>query len=99
MNYNNDVLGCVDKRGFLKSDEGMSLAHTIEYAPVMNFNGIIIGRNILDGQIVNDQNQFIGYTQANGNVNSKTGMPIGHLFKYVMLSAWPTNISAALMKS
>ena len=60
MNYNNDVLGCIDKRGFLKSDEGMSLAHTIEYAPVMNFNGIIIGRNILDGQIVNDQNQFIG---------------------------------------
>ena len=48
----------------------------------MNFNGVMIGRSILDAQVVNEQNQFIGYAQANGNVNSKTGMPVGHLFKY-----------------
>ena len=82
LNYGNNNLGCIDKRGFLKSDEGVSLAHTIEYYPVMNFNGVILGRSVLDGQIVNTENQFIGYQQANGNVNSKTGAPIGHLFKY-----------------
>ena len=82
LNYSNNILGCIDKRGFLKNDEGISLAHTIEYYPVMSFNGVILGRSVLDGQVVNSENQFIGYEQANGNVNSKTGAPIGHLFKY-----------------
>lgn len=82
LNYNNEILGCIDKRGFLKSDAGAVIAHSLEFAPVMNFNHNIIGRSILNGQVVNEQNQFIGYTQATGNVNSKTGIPIGNLFKY-----------------
>lgn len=82
MNYANEQLGCINKRGFLKNADGVIIAGLIEYAPVMNFNNTLIGRSTIDGSIINEKSQSIGYVQPNGNVNSKTGTPIGSLFKY-----------------
>lgn len=82
QNYAGERLGCIDKRGRLKNSEGAIIASVTEYAPVMNFNGAVIGRSSLDASVINEQNQFIGYMQPTGNVNSKTGVPIGSLFRY-----------------
>lgn len=82
LNYAGERLGCIDARGFMKSSEGEIIAGLTQFNTVMNPNGTIIGRTILDGSVVNEENQFIGYMQPNDNVNSKTGAPIGQLFKY-----------------
>ena len=82
LTYGGEVLGCIDKRNKLRNADGEIIAARTEYYPVMNVNGVIIGRTVLDGTVVNDANEFIGYMQPNDNVNSKTGVPIGQLFKY-----------------
>ncbi len=80
--YAGELLGCIDKRGKLRNADGEIVAARAEFYPVMNVNGVIIGRTVLDGSVVNENNEFIGYMQPNDNINSKTGVPIGQLFKY-----------------
>lgn len=80
--YGGELLGCIDKRGKLRNADGEIIAGQTEFYPVMNVNGVFIGRTVLDGTVVNEANEFIGYMQPNDNVNSKTGVPIGQLFKY-----------------
>ena len=80
--YAGELLGCIDKRGKLRNADGEIIAARAEFYPVMNVNGVIIGRTVLDGSVVNENNEFIGYMQPNDNINSKTGVPIGQLFKY-----------------
>ncbi len=80
--YAGELLGCMDKRGKLRNADGEIVAARTEFYPVMNVNGVLIGRTVLDGSVVNEANEFIGYMQPNDNVNSKTGVPIGQLFKY-----------------
>ncbi len=80
--YAGELLGCIDKRGKLHNADGELIAAQTEFYPVMNMNGTLIGRTVLDGSVVNSANEFIGYMQPNDNVNSKTGVPIGQLFKY-----------------
>lgn len=80
--YGGELLGCIDKRGKLRNADGEIIAGQTEFYPVMNVNGIFIGRTVLDGTVVNEANEFIGYMQPNDNVNSKTGVPVGQLFKY-----------------
>lgn len=80
--YGGELLGCIDKRGKLRNADGEIIAGQTEFYPVMNVNGVFIGRTVLDGTVVNDANEFIGYMQPNDNVNSKTGVPVGQLFKY-----------------
>lgn len=58
------------------------MAKTVEYVPVINFNGEIVGRTILDGKVVDKNNIIIGYQQPDENVNSDAGLPLGGLFKY-----------------
>lgn len=82
LNYAGELLGCMDARGMVRSADGEIIAGLTQYHTVMNPNGNIIGRTVLDGSVVNEANQFIGYMQPNDNVNSKTGAPIGQLFKY-----------------
>ena len=82
MTYAGELLGCIDRRGKLRNADGEIIAGRTEYYPVMNVNGVFIGRTVLDGSVVNEANEFIGYMQPNDNVNSKTGIPIGQLFKY-----------------
>ena len=50
----------------------------------MDFSGNIIGRSVLDGKIIDNSNQIIGYQQPNGNVNSTAGLPLGNMFKYAV---------------
>lgn len=80
--YGGELLGCIDKRGKLRNADGEIIAGQTEFYPVMNVNGVFIGRTVLDGTAVNEANEFIGYMQPNDNVNSKTGVPVGQLFKY-----------------
>lgn len=80
--YGGELLGCIDKRGKLCNADGEIIAGQTEFYPVMNVNGVFIGRTVLDGTVVNEANEFIGYMQPNDNVNSKTGVPVGQLFKY-----------------
>lgn len=80
--YGGELLGCIDKRGKLRNADGEIIAGRTEFYPVMNVNGVFIGRTVLDGTVVNEANEFIGYMQPNDNVNSKTGVPVGQLFKY-----------------
>lgn len=82
MAYGGELLGCIDKRGKLRNADGEIIAGRTEFYPVMNVNGVFIGRTVLDGTVVNEANEFIGYMQPNDNVNSKTGVPVGQLFKY-----------------
>lgn len=82
MAYGGELLGCIDKRGKLRNADGEIIAGQTEFYPVMNVNGVFIGRTVLDGTVVNEANEFIGYMQPNDNVNSKTGVPVGQLFKY-----------------
>ena len=80
--YGGELLGCIDKRGKLRNADGEIIAGQTEFYPVMNVNGVFIGHTVLDGTVVNEANEFIGYMQPNDNVNSKTGVPVGQLFKY-----------------
>lgn len=80
--YGGELLGCIDKRGKLRNADGEIIGGQTEFYPVMNVNGVFIGRTVLDGTVVNEANEFIGYMQPNDNVNSKTGVPVGQLFKY-----------------
>ena len=80
--YGGELLGCIDKRGKLRNADGEIIAGQTEFYPVMNVNGVFIGRTVLDGTVVNEANEFIGYMQPNDNVKSKTGVPVGQLFKY-----------------
>ena len=80
--YGGELLGYIDKRGKLRNADGEIIAGQTEFYPVMNVNGVFIGRTVLDGTVVNEANEFIGYMQPNDNVNSKTGVPVGQLFKY-----------------
>ena len=82
MAYGGELLGCIDKRGKLRNADGEIIGGQTEFYPVMNVNGGFIGRTVLDGTVVNEANEFIGYMQPNDNVNSKTGVPVGQLFKY-----------------
>lgn len=81
-NYANENLGCIDKKGQLKNASGAVIGAVADYYPVMNFKDKIIGRSVLDGRVVDNDNQFIGYSQPDDNVNSQTGSPLGSLFKY-----------------
>lgn len=80
--YGGELLGCIDKRGKLRNADGEIIGGQTEFYPVMNVNGVFIGRTVLDGTVVNEANEFIGYMHPNDNVNSKTGVPVGQLFKY-----------------
>lgn len=82
MAYGGELLGCIDKRRKLRNADGEIIGGQTEFYPVMNVNGVFIGRTVLDGTVVNEANEFIGYMQPNDNVNSKTGVPVGQLFKY-----------------
>lgn len=82
MAYGGELLGCIDKRGKLRNADGEIIGGQTEFYPVINVNGVFIGRTVLDGTVVNEANEFIGYMQPNDNVNSKTGVPVGQLFKY-----------------
>ena len=82
LNYNNENLGCVDYKGYLRNASGEIIGAQIAYMPVMGLDDKIIGRIMLDGRVVDDDNQFIGYAQARGGVNSKTGNPLGIVFRY-----------------
>ena len=82
VNYNNENIGCINSRGRLVKNGGEIAGRLIPYYTVMSFNDKIIGRTIVDGRVVDEDNQFIGYVQGNDNVNSKTGNPIGELFRY-----------------
>lgn len=82
--FDGGALGCVDKRGLLRNADNAVIGQLVDYQPVMNFGGEIIGRTILDGTIVDDDNQVIGYQQPGGNVNSSIGLPVGGLFRYTV---------------
>lgn len=80
--FDGSILGCIDRKGALYNADKSLIGSTVSYSTAMNFNSEIIGRSVLDGGIVNEDNQIIAYQQPDGNVNSDSGLPIGHIFKY-----------------
>jgi len=82
VNYANENLGCVDWRGRLYNGNGVLIGHRVDIVPVINFNNKVIGRSQLDGSVINHDGQVIGYVRPDDTANSKTGLPVGLLFKY-----------------
>lgn len=82
LNYNNEKLGCIDSKGLLRNAEGAVFASVTSNESVMNFNGDIIGRINILGSFINKEGVSAGYIQSDNNVNSKTGIPLGNVFKY-----------------
>lgn len=82
LNYAGESLGCVDAQDRLYSKQKALIGQVTPIVPVINFEGSIIGRSMLDGSVVSSNSQNIGYIQPDDNVNSKTGSPMGMLFKY-----------------
>lgn len=83
-NYDGQVLGCVDFKNQIRNNNNMIIAAPVDYVPVIDFKDKIIGRITIDGQVVGTDNQNLGYMQPDGNVNSRTGAPLGNLFKYAV---------------
>lgn len=84
VNYNGDVLGCVDFKNQIRNNNNAIIAAPVEYVPVIDFQDKIIGRVTMDGQVTGLDNQNLGYMQPDGNVNSRTGAPLGNLFRYTI---------------
>lgn len=82
VNYADENLGCIDQQGRLYNSNKILIGHRAEIAPVINFNNKIIGRSQLDGSVINNDSKVIGYIRPDNMANSKTGLPVGMLFKY-----------------
>ncbi len=82
INYNNEILGCVDIQNRLYNQDNALIGKAVEINTVMSFGNMIIGRTTLNGAIINQESQVIGYIRPDDSANSKTGMPIGIMFKY-----------------
>ena len=83
-NFAGDRLGCLSRRGQIRNADKLLTGSIVEYAPAIDFQGNIIGRAVLDGTIIDEENQIVGYQQPDGNINSVVGLPIGNLFKYTV---------------
>lgn len=84
LNYANEVLGCIDAKGQIKNKNGAIIAKPVEYFSVIDFKDTIIGRTTIDGTVIGENSQVLGTMQPDGNVNSRTGSPLGNLFKYTI---------------
>lgn len=82
LSPDNADLGCLDRVGLLRNADNAVIGTAVTYAPAMDFSGKIIGRSVLGGGIVDDNNRQIAYQQPGGNVNSEAGLPLGTMFKY-----------------
>lgn len=78
----NTEMGCLNVKGLLKSSDGSILGGIINSAPIIDYDGKVSSYSTLAGLSVNSNNEFTGYQQPNGNINSNSGISIGYLFKY-----------------
>lgn len=84
VNYNGEILGCIDFKNQIRNNNNAFVAAPVDYVPVIDFKDKIIGRVTIDGQVIGNDNQNLGYMQPDGNVNGKTGAPLGNLFRYTI---------------
>lgn len=84
LNYNGETLGCLDFKNQIRNNNNVLASAPISYVPVIDFKDKIIGRVTMDGQVVGMDNQNLGYMQPDGNVNNRTGAPLGNLFRYTV---------------
>lgn len=84
LNYSGEVLGCIDFKNQIRNNNNTIIAAAIDYKPVIDFSDKMIGRITVDGQVVGMDNQNLGYLQPDGNINSRTGAPLGGIFKYAI---------------
>lgn len=84
INYADEVLGCLNAKGIIKNKNGVTIAKKVEYFPVIDFKDNIIGRTTIDGSVIGENSQILGIAQPDNNVNSRTGSPLGNLFKYTI---------------
>ena len=82
LNERGEYIGCLDRKRQLRNADKALIGKTIEFEPIINFEGEIIGSTVVNGLMVDSNNNLTGYQQPNGNVNSTSGLPIGALFKY-----------------
>ncbi len=82
LNYASENMGCIRSNNRLYNKQNALIGQVMPIVPVIGFDSTILGRSMLDGSIVNESNQNIGYAQPDDSVNSKTGSAIGMLFKY-----------------
>ena len=78
----NADMGCLNLKRQLKSSDGSVTGGVIDFSSVIDYNNNISSYTTINGLSVNDDNEFIGYQQPNGNINSNSGISIGYLFKY-----------------
>lgn len=82
LNYAGENLGCVSFNNRLYNKQNALIGQVVPIVSVIGFDGRIIGRSMLDGSVVDENNQSAGYVLPDDGVNSKTGSPLGMLFKY-----------------
>ncbi len=78
----NEFIGCLDFRHQLRNADNALIGKTIDYESVIGFDGKIVGYSIINGLVVDESNNLVGYQQPNDNVNTNAGLPLGTLFKY-----------------
>lgn len=82
MGKTNTDMGCINLKKYLKSSDGSLIGGIVDFSPIIDYNGNISAYSTLSGLAVDKDNEFVGYQQPNGNINSNAGISIGYLFKY-----------------
>ncbi len=75
-------LGCINYKNRLYGADNSFLGSKVKDDSAIDFASNIIGYGNIKGQIINKKNNVVGSQQANGNVNSNIGMPLGMVMEY-----------------
>lgn len=81
IDYDNNVLGCVNSRGIIINDNKWEYG-LIHLDPVIDYNNQIIGQVLANGSVSDGDNNIIGYMQPNGDVVSKSKRVLGLVMQY-----------------
>ena len=76
------LLGCVNRHGIIEDGEHRRRYGVIIPSPVIDFESNIIGDIMVNGEVVNNNDQIIGYMQPDGTVVSKTKKNLGNAMRY-----------------
>lgn len=82
VDYDNNVLGCVNRQGIITDEDNIWKYSTIYLEPVIDYNNQIIGQVLANGSVVDGNNDVIGYMQPNEDVVSKSRKILGLVMRY-----------------
>lgn len=82
LTYNQENLGCVSWNGRVYDNNHALIGIRTQVKPVMNFENMMFGRVNVNGEVVNDKSEVVGYTQPDDTVVAANGALQGVVFKY-----------------